>query len=64
MTNKEAQSLALSILRSIPRPDVATVASIGFKGPLPEGLDADERFELLNLIQDTAKCAEARAYSL
>lgn len=43
------------------RAELALVATIGFKGELPEGLSEDERYELLNTIQDTAKCIVAGA---
>lgn len=59
---KETQRLANTILDTITdRAQMSLVATIGFKGELPEGLTEDDKFELLNAIQDTAKCIDAGA---
>ncbi len=64
MNAKETQRIANQIIDGITsRSQVSDVATYGYKGELPEGLSEDERFELLNAIQDTAKCLEAGAYS-
>jgi len=66
MSNAKAfQTIANRIIDSASDEEVATIAAIGYKGELPaaEHLDADDKFDLLNAIQDTAKLVEAGFYT-
>jgi hypothetical protein len=57
MSNSNTTSVAAtarSILRYAPD-SVADIATYGYKGALPPGLNADGEFELRNAIQDEAK---------
>ncbi len=59
---KTLQTTANEIIDQIKnRAELASVATIGYKGELPAGLSEDDRFDLLNQIQDLAKCIDAGA---
>jgi hypothetical protein len=64
MHTKELQRIANDLLRGATRAVISSIAAIGYKGALPEGLTSDDRFELLNVLQDTAKCIDAGAMCL
>lgn len=57
MSNSNATNVtatARTILRYTPE-SISDIATIGYKGALPPGLNADGQFELRNAIQDEAK---------
>jgi hypothetical protein len=58
---KFLQSIANRVVETIPRDALKTVAADGFKGDLPEWLEADDAEELRTMVQDTALCISAGA---
>jgi hypothetical protein len=64
MHSKQMQTIAKNLLSSLSRAQIAVIAEHGYAGALPAGLTEDEREDLRQVINDTATCVNAGAYSL
>jgi hypothetical protein len=61
MNTKQLQTIANNLLDSLSPVQISIIVEHGYVGALPEGLDADDRTDLLKVIQDTAICIQAGA---